>query len=297
MKTIVFVFFMFCVFLVYNVGAQSAATTMPDYSVVLGTFSVQSNAARFTKYVKQQKLEPSIQLNEKSNVYYVYVLGTSDHTAAIELAKKYQASGKFKDAWVFNRIPPPPVVIEPEPVIIEEKPIEVIVPVIVKPTKLSAEDSAKLAGDKIKAEVAKKIMSTKQGTMEKLDYIFFYRDASVLRPESRYAVDELVQLMKDNPGVIIRIHGHTNGNDPGKIIKRSAESSDFFSLDNTVEDYGSAKELSQQRAEQILDYLVVHGIDKKRISIKAWGGKKPLFNVDDDKAEANVRVEIEVVKN
>jgi outer membrane protein OmpA-like peptidoglycan-associated protein len=51
------------------------------------------------------------------------------------------------------------------------------------------------------------------------------------------------------------------------------------------------------RAEQIRDYLVVNGINKKRMTVKAWGGKKGLFPVDDDRAEANVRVEIEVVKN
>ena len=70
-----------------------------------------------------------------------------------------------------------------------------------------------------------------------------------------------------------------------------------YSLQNTVEDYGSAKELSELRANQILEYLASKGIDRKRMSIKAWGGKKPLYNVDDAKAEANVRVEIEVVKS
>ena len=33
------------------------------------------------------------------------------------------------------------------------------------------------------------------------------------------------------------------------------------------------------------------------MSVKAWGGDKPLYRVDDEKAEANVRVEIEVVHN
>ena len=132
--------------------------------------------------------------------------------------------------------------------------------------------------------------------MEKLDYIYFYRDASVLRPESKFAIDQLLMMLKENPKQVIRIHGHTNGNDPGKIIRRTDESTDFFSLKNTIEDYGSAKELSQLRAEQIRDYLIASGIDKGRMSIKAWGGKKPLFPVDDDRAEANVRVEIEIVK-
>jgi len=75
----------------------------------------------------------------------------------------------------------------------------------------------------------------------------------------------------------------------------SENATDFFSLDNAVEDYGSAVKLSELRATVIADYLVSKGIQKDRMEIKAWGGKKPLYKVDDDKAEANVRVEIEVL--
>ena len=98
-----------------------------------------------------------------------------------------------------------------------------------------------------------------------------------------------------HPTEIIRIHGHTNGNDKGRIIKLKPNASNFFSLDETEDDYGSAVKLSELRASVIMDYLTANGIDKKRMSIKAWGGKKPLFEVDDEKAEANVRVEIEVL--
>ena len=100
--------------------------------------------------------------------------------------------------------------------------------------------------------------------------------------------------MKNHPEEKITIHGHTNGNDPGKIIRMKSPNDNFFSLDNSVEDSGSAKELSEMRANVIRDYLIKNGVDKKRMGIKAWGGKKPIYKVDDDRAEANVRVEIEV---
>jgi outer membrane protein OmpA-like peptidoglycan-associated protein len=187
-------------------------------------------------------------------------------------------------------VDPPPLVevkkeeVKVEPIVIAE-PIKEVPPPV---------DSAKLKEEILKKKVDDSKMATKKGEMEKLDNIFFYKDASVLRPESRFAVDKLVMLMKQNPTQHIKIHGHTNGNEPGKIIRHAK--SDFFSLENTIEDYGSAKELSEERANVIRDYLVAKGIDKKRMSVKAWGGKKPLYKVDDDRALANVRVEIEVMK-
>ncbi len=286
---------------VYHAKAQSSNGAIPNYAVVIGAFSVQANAARFTKQVKKQNLKPLTQFNEIKNLYYVYILETNDLDAAVVEAKRLQNDGPFRDAWVFNRAPAQPVIETIiEPIVIQEKPKEeviVVVPEVTLPKKMSHADSVAMEEAKIKEKVDKTVMARKKGEAEKLDYIFFYKDAAILRPESRFAVDKLVKILKENPVEEIRIHGHTNGNDPGKIIRRADENGDFFSLDNTVEDYGSAKDLSQQRAELIRDYLVAQGIDKKRMSIKAWGGKKGLFSVDDDKAEANVRVEIEVVKN
>jgi outer membrane protein OmpA-like peptidoglycan-associated protein len=187
-----------------------------------------------------------------------------------------------------------------EPIVAEPVVVAVVAPVVVAPPKTKAEieaEEARLRDEKIKREVDSQEMKVKKGEMAVLDHIYFYKDAAILKPESRYQVDKLVKNMKDYPNEKIKIHGHTNGDDPGKIIRRSGPDSDFFSLDNTVEDYGSSKELSEQRAELIRDYLIANGIDKKRLAIKAEGGRKPIYNVDDDRAVANVRVEIEIVKN
>jgi outer membrane protein OmpA-like peptidoglycan-associated protein len=288
-------FFMLCLLFLgvtlREVNAQSEQVQQSDYMVVIGAFAVKENATRLSNQALKLKLKPKIELNAVKNLYYVYVIRTADKDEAILEAAKIRELGKYNDTWVFIKAEAPPKV--------EEKPIEVVVaeapaptptpePVVVAPKVLSKED-------RIKAEVDKKDMSMKKGNKETLDYIFFYRDASVLRPESRFAVDKLVRILKQNPDEKIRIHGHTNGNDKGKIIRRKDATSDFFSLDNTVEDYGSAKELSEQRANVIRDYLIANGINKDRMSVKAWGGKKPLYPVDDVKAEANVRVEIEVL--
>ncbi len=298
MKTVVLVSFLLIALVGYPVWAQNASGGPGNYVVVVGTFSVRENANKFARQVRKQKLNPQLEMDNIKNVHHVYVLETDNHDAAIAEAKRLQKSSPFKDAWVFSR----GLIVEPViATVVEEKPKEEEKKIIIeeppKEVKAVPVDSAKLREEKIKNEVEKKVMSTKKGDMEKLDFIFFYRDASVLRPESRFAVDKLLQLLREKPKTEIRIHGHTNGNESGKIIKRASDKADFFSLANTVEDYGSAKELSELRANTIRDYLIANGIDKKRMSVKAWGGKKPLVNEDSDKAETNVRVEIEVVQS
>ncbi len=282
-----------------TLSAQSSRREgQANFVLVIGAYKVPENAARHARQAKKQKYQPSVELNNDKNLYYVSIMQTDDHDAAINEAKKLQSSGPFRDAWVFSRVPYTPPVVE-QPVVEQpkEEPKVEVVPEVVKPVVLTEADKARIREEEIKSKVDQQSMVMKKGEMETLDYIFFYRDAAVLRPESRFEVDRLAKLMENHPTEKIRIHGHTNGNDPGKIIKRGPKSTDFFSLDNTVEDYGSAKELSELRANQILEYLVSKGIDRKRMSIKAWGGKKPLYPVDDQKAEANVRVEIEVVKS
>ncbi len=290
-----------------EVMAQEIMTVRSSFVVVVGSFSVKDNATKFTKLAKKKGLNPQVELNNFKNLYYVVVLETEDRDAALAEAKRIRETGSFRDAWVFRGAVKDlaaadehkdfhPVVVEPVKTLpVEESPkIETTLEPEIK--KMTAADSAKIVSDRIKEKVDKQVMATKKGEIGRLDYIFFYKDAAVLRPESKFEVDKLVQIMKDNPKQEIRIHGHTNGNDPGKIIRRGPTSTDFFSLDNTIEDYGSAKTLSEQRAVEIRDYLINNGIDKKRMTTKAWGGKKPLYKVDDDKAEANVRVEIEIVK-
>ena len=287
-----------------NANAQTASSGLDSYLVILGAFSTKGNANRFSKEVRKRNLQPKIEVNQLSNLYYVTVLQTPDHSIARAEADRLRESEPFfAKAWVFTgnvqELTKSPVVILPViPPVVEEKPKEEVVEVKPPPMPFdSVEWKAKMREEKIKTEVEKQVMASKKGEMDRLDYIFFYRDASILRPESRFEVDRLARIMNENPKLEMRIHGHTNGNDSGKIIKRANANSDFFSLDNTVEDYGSAKELSEQRANLIRDYLIAKGIDKKRMSVKAWGGKKPLYAVDDVKAEANVRVEIEVLRH
>ncbi len=133
-----------------------------------------------------------------------------------------------------------------------------------------------------------------KGDIATLYNVYFFNDANVMLPESRYELSMLLQMMQEVPSYRIKLHGHSNGNYHGKIIKMGPEKN-FFSLDGSVTAIGSAKELSQLRAEIIRDYLIENGISTDRIEIRSWGGRKPLFDRNGPNARKNVRVEVEIL--
>jgi outer membrane protein OmpA-like peptidoglycan-associated protein len=138
------------------------------------------------------------------------------------------------------------------------------------------------------------LMRLQKGDIAIMYNVFFFKDAGVMRPESRYEVNNLLELLVENPSYKIVIHGHTNGNAAGKIISMGEEGN-FYSLTGTREGVGTAKRLSEERAEVMMKYLVSKGIDKNRMQIKAWGGKKPIHDKHAARAHENVRVEIEIL--
>lgn len=133
------------------------------------------------------------------------------------------------------------------------------------------------------------------GDIRSLSHVYFFNDAAVMIPESRYELNQLLQMMTENPRMKIRLHGHTNGHFHGKIIKMGSEKN-FFSIGkDAVNTVGSAKDLSYERAEVIKEYLLANAITEDRVSVKGWGGKKPLYDKHSANARKNVRVEVEVL--
>lgn len=132
------------------------------------------------------------------------------------------------------------------------------------------------------------------GDIATLFNVYFYNDASVMLPESKPELNRLLQMLNENPHYRIRLHGHTNGNYHGKIIAMGPEKN-FFSIDGSVNSVGSAKDLSYNRAEVIKEYLESNGIEASRIEVKAWGGKRPVYDKHSVNAKKNVRVEVEIL--
>jgi outer membrane protein OmpA-like peptidoglycan-associated protein len=158
------------------------------------------------------------------------------------------------------------------------------------------QDSPGAVVDSGEVKVPFELVRLQKGDFGVMYNVYFFKDAAVMRPESKYEVISLTNMMKGNMKYKIRIHGHTNGNASGKVISMG-DSKNFFSLTNTKEGFGSANKLSQKRAEVIRDFLISEGIDGKRMEIKAWGGKHPLYDKMSPQAQANVRVEIEILED
>lgn len=106
--------------------------------------------------------------------------------------------------------------------------------------------------------------------------IFFDIGKSTLRSESNSELDRLVQLMKDVSSLKVEISGHT---------------------DNT----GSASlndQLSQDRAEAVVNYLIGKGISKSRLTAKGYGSTKPVAsNNTTSGRQENRRTEFEIIGN
>ncbi|HZY78497.1 MAG TPA: OmpA family protein [Cyclobacteriaceae bacterium] len=135
-----------------------------------------------------------------------------------------------------------------------------------------------------------------KGDIATLYNVFFYNDAAIMMPESKYELNKLLDMMKSNPRYRILLHGHTNGNARGRIISMGP-SKDFFSLKapDVKEGSGSSKELSGQRAEVIREWLIAQGITADRVEVKAWGGRRMIHDKNSNNARRNVRVEVEVL--
>jgi len=150
-----------------------------------------------------------------------------------------------------------------------------------KPLPLADEETkAKLLS---KPEKPKVILPTltqcmdaaKKGDKIVLQNIYFYNDTEILLPKSRHTLNELVATLQDNVKLKIEIQGH-------KCCSP---------LDDT--------DLAGDRAKTVYQYLKDHGINKKRLSYKGFGGSKPIFAIpesNEEQREANRRVEIEIIE-
>lgn len=86
-----------------------------------------------------------------------------------------------------------------------------------------------------------------------LENIFFDFDKTTLRSDSKSGLDGLITLLKDNPHVTIELSAHTD-----------RQGTDAYN-DN----------LSQRRAEAVVNYLVKGGIEKYRLTAKGYGKTRP----------------------
>jgi len=88
-----------------------------------------------------------------------------------------------------------------------------------------------------------------------INNIYYDFDKWDLREESKRELDKIVELLNENPGMRIQLNSHTD--DRG---------TDVYNMD-----------LSQKRAQSVVEYLIQQGIDQKRLLFKGWGETKLLI--------------------
>ena len=136
-----------------------------------------------------------------------------------------------------------------------------------------------------------------RGDISTLYNVYFYNDAAIMLPESKFELNSLLGMLNENLGYKITLHGHTNGNSAGKLLTMG-ESKNFFEISQDVKKgVGSAKDLSRERAEVIKEWLVAQGVAADRMQVKAWGGKRMVHDKNSEHARKNVRVEVEVIED
>ena len=107
-----------------------------------------------------------------------------------------------------------------------------------------AEEDAEYGVDFILSSITKPVV---------IDNIFYDFDKATLIPESKTALDEMAQVLRDNPNVTIEMASHTD-----RI------GSEEYNIN-----------LSTRRAKSVIDYLISVGIDARRLQWQGYGKSRP----------------------
>jgi outer membrane protein OmpA-like peptidoglycan-associated protein len=381
-------------FLLFLLVSLAVCTHAQQFYVIVGAFAQESNAQKFTGYVRSLRYAAEYELNTEKNFFYVYVLKSESRGDAVLQLRQLQQESEFKDTWLFNGhlgTSPPPAKVElaeavppvpelektelpasdsatatafteaptlPPPVTtapaveteikargklfrfqlqtVDGKPvhgevhnvdykrgrdiavyksdeyIDVLPPsrdnnpmsmvcgifgykevVKVVDYERPDEEAGVTKDEKGAWVIPYQLERLKKGDVSIMYHVAFYKDAVVMLLQSKPEMDELVNMMKDNPGYRIKIHGHCNGNNTRKIIALGAEKN-YFNIQGSDERNGSAKELSKLRAEAVQSYLIDNGVSKDRSSVYAWAGQNMLVPETSTSAKLNDRIEIEI---
>lgn len=113
-----------------------------------------------------------------------------------------------------------------------------------------------------------------ESQVARLNNVFFKDDSDELLSESICELDRFVSFLKVNKKIAVEIAAHT---------------------DNMGDD-NKNMELSQRRAQKVVDYCISKGIKKDRLIAKGYGETQPIaFNGDEDGRAMNRRIEFKVL--
>lgn len=102
-------------------------------------------------------------------------------------------------------------------------------------------------------------------------YINFETGKSDIKTESMATLDQVAQMLTDNPALKLSVEGHTDNAGNATLNKT----------------------LSENRAKAVMNYLVAKGISNTRLTSKGWGQTKPVSeNTTEEGKAKNRRVEL-----
>lgn len=109
----------------------------------------------------------------------------------------------------------------------------------------------------------------------RLENVYFDTARATLRPESYAPLNELAEVLKSNPTMVIELAGHTD-----------SRGEEIYNLN-----------LSRGRANAARDYILGQGIAPERLSAKGYGEFEPVApNNTDEGMQLNRRTEVRVIR-
>lgn len=119
------------------------------------------------------------------------------------------------------------------------------IPKLDRPMTFSSESSYDMDFKAVKVQTDKETV---------LYNIYYEFDKASLLDSSKFELDKIVQMLKENPNLIVEISAHTD-----------ERGNDAYNLN-----------LSQRRAQSVVDYLIKKGIPMKRLVAKGYGESQPV---------------------
>jgi outer membrane protein OmpA-like peptidoglycan-associated protein len=103
----------------------------------------------------------------------------------------------------------------------------------------------------------------------------FDADSTNINTAAGPVLNEVYEFLKDNPGIVIRVEGHTNNVPPDEYCDK----------------------LSTARAKSVAEYVVQQGIAGERVYYKGYGKRQPIYsNQTAEGRRKNQRVEIKILE-
>ena len=145
-------------------------------------------------------------------------------------------------------------------------------------TQFKASDSPLMSKDNNGSSIRSFLLTRKEvGASMRIKNVLFVRGTASFRNAqiAHVEIDKLVELMRKNPQMQIRLEGHTDNRGEADVLKS----------------------LSEERVKTVRKYMVSQGIEEDRIEAVGYGGEMPIAPNDSPASRAiNRRVEFVIIK-